>query len=171
MRDIASPNVPAAFSVPFGLMEDAFRRLSSLVREVPQAELEYQGPSGDLNSIATLLAHLARVDLDYLHAIKGQPVPQELDHTYGPYETENQSLPVVTGSTAAELLERYEFVLSMVREYLQTQTDADAKRSVQVAWWPQPATVRFVLWHMASHSMFHQGQIARLKQWYSSRAS
>lgn len=166
MLDLHSPDLPPALSVPFSLLEHAFRRLSNLVRSMDQAELEYPGPAGGLNSTATLLAHLAVVDLEYLHCIKGVPIPPELEAEYGPMPTGTGPLPAVSGLTAVELLARCALVLDMVREDLKARSDADAERPVTVPWWPDTATVRYVLWHMAGHSMFHQGQIRRLREWY-----
>lgn len=169
MFDIASPGLDPALAVPFGLMENAFRRLTHLVKGTSVDELEYTGPPGNHNSIATLIAHIARTDLEYLHCIMGVPVAPELEAEFGPDRTEDDHLPPVAGQTAAELLGRCRRVLEMTRAYLQTQTEADAIRPVTVPWWPEPATLRYVLWHMAGHSMFHQGQIRRLREWYKAR--
>ncbi len=167
MRDIFSPDIPTALAVPFGLIEDGFRRLTRRVEGMSQEELEFTGPPGNTNSTAMLLAHLAIVDLWYLHIIMGVvPVPEDLQAEYGPDETESGDLPAVTGKSVAELLERYGRVIQMMREYLRTQTDADAERPVKVPWWPEEATVRYVMWHMAGHSMHHQGQIVRLRAWF-----
>ena len=169
MLDIGSPDLSPALSVPYGLVEDAFRRLTGLVRGMRQAELEYPGPAGNVNSTATLLAHLARTDLDYLYCIIGAPVPAELEAEYGPFLAADNNLPPVTGKTAAELLANYRRLLDRVRDYLRTQTEADALRPVQVPWWQERAALRYVLWHMAGHSLFHQGQIRRLQIWYGQR--
>lgn len=165
MMDIHSPNVPESLAMPFGMMEQAFRQLTNLVRDMAPDALEFKGPEG-VNSTAMLLRHLAYVDLGYLHEIMGKEVPQELEETYGPYETEQGRLPEITRHTATELLERYQRVLDLAREYFQTLSEQDATREVKVGWWGRTATVRFVLWHMASHSMIHQGQIARLQAAY-----
>lgn len=166
MRDIFSADVPAGFAESFGLIESAHSRLNRQVGGLSQAELDYTGPAGNVNSTAMLVAHLAYTDLVYLHCIKGEPIPPDLDAEFGPFELEDGTLPRVTGKTAAELLERSGRVVGMVREYLKTQSDADAARAVKVPWWPEPASARFVLWHMASHISFHLGQIARLQAWY-----
>lgn len=167
MWDLASEDVAPALSVPMGQMENAFLRLTRLIHEMEQEAIDYRGPGGDLNSTAMLISHMALVDLDYLHAITGAPKSAELEAAYGPYHDENGQIPLVNGRSAAELLDHYRRVIDMVREYLKSQSDDEAARPVTIAWWPQPATVRYVLWHMASHSMFHQGQISRLKAWFS----
>lgn len=169
MRDSFSPGLPPSLAVPFGLVEDGFRRLTNLVKEMSLEALEYQGPQGEVNSTATLLAHLAAVDLDYLHVIMGVPVPEELNAEYGPYETEDGRLPVVTGQKVSDLLARYERVLELGRGYFRSRPESEAERPVSIPWWPQPATVRYVLWHMAGHSMFHQGQIRRLQLYHAGK--
>lgn len=161
MRDIASPGIAPALSTPFALVEDAYLRLTRRIGEMSEAALHY-APPGSVNSTAMLLRHLAVVDLHYLHAIMGKAVPEELARKYGPFEDEQGQIPQVEGATGAQLLEEYREVLQMGRAYMEGLTDEDATRPVTIAWWPQPATVRYVLWHMASHSSFHQGQIVRL---------
>lgn len=166
MLDIQSSSVPPAFAETFAQLENAFRRVSRQVSGMTDKELHYRGPDGSINSTATLVAHIAYTDLEYLHRIKDEPIPPLLEGQFGPSPVEHGPLPTMTGHTAAQMLERYQRVLSMVRDYLRTQTDGDARRPVSVPWWPEPATVRYVLWHMAGHSMFHLGQIARLRAWY-----
>jgi uncharacterized damage-inducible protein DinB len=166
MLDLGSPGLPPALSVPFSLVAHAAQRLVRQVADMSQAELEYRGPSGDLNSTATLIAHIAYIDLVYLHIIMGRPIDPALEEEYGPYQQADGALPVVTGRSVDELLGRHHRVIEMARAYLKGLTDADAARQVQVPWWSQPATVQYVLWHMAGHSMFHQGQISRLRAWY-----
>lgn len=166
MRDIKSEGLAPALAVPFGLVEQGFRRLTHLVKEMSQEALEFTGPPGSRNSTAMLLRHLAYADLQYFHMIKGEPLSPELEAEYGPFEDENGCLPLEKGKTAADLLAKYGRVIAMMHEYLASQSDADAERAVHIPWWPEPATVRFVLWHIAGHSMFHQGQITRLQEWY-----
>lgn len=170
MRDLTSPDLPPSLGEPFSLLADSYRRLTGLVRGMSQEALEYPGPAGNRNSTAMLIAHLARTDVEYLYQIMGVELPPEMVAEFGPYETPDDTLPVVTGKSVEELLAHYGRVIEMVREYLKTQSEADATRPVQVPWWPGPASVRYVVWHMAAHSMIHQGQIARLKAWYKEQA-
>ncbi|MFZ5824322.1 MAG: DinB family protein [Bacillota bacterium] len=167
MLDVISADVAPALSAPLGQVETAFRRLTHLVKDMSQDALDYRGPSGNQNSTAMLIMHLAQVDLTYLHTITGEPVSAELESLYGPYHDENGHIPLVTGVSATDLLSHYRRVIDMVADYLKTKSDDEASRSVTIPWWEQPATVRYVLWHIASHSMFHQGQITRLKALYS----
>lgn len=166
MLDIVSPDLAPALAPPMAQIENAFLRLSNLVKESPQAVLDYRGPAGSVNSIAMLITHLAVVDNDYLHEIMGVPCTEEEDAFYGPYHDENGRIPLVTGRSAEELLAHYRGVIDNLRNYLLTKSDEEATRPVKVAWWPEQATVRYILWHLAAHSMLHQGQISRLKEAY-----
>jgi uncharacterized damage-inducible protein DinB len=172
MRDLQSPGLPPILGQAFSQLEDAFSKLSRRVQDMSQEELEYVGPAGSIsiNSTAMLLGHLAAVDLGYLYCIKGEAVPADLNADYGLDETEDGKLLPVTGKSVRELLDRYQQVLGMVRECLHTLSDEDATRQVSIEWWPEPATVRYVLWHMANHAMFHQGHIERLRAWYKIRS-
>ncbi len=169
MFDMTTVDLTPALAVAMGQIQNAFNRLTRLVKEMDQPALDYRGPEVTANSTAMLIRHLAVVDLEYLHQIMGRPQPQELTERYGPGEDENGQIPVISGRPATELLAEYEQVIEMVHEYLRGKDDAEATREVQIPWWPQPATVRYVLWHMAYHSAFHQGQISRLKGSYASR--
>lgn len=169
MRDLTCSDLPPALSQSWAQVEDAFRRLTSRVKEMSQEELDFKGPPGNPNSTAMMLAHMAPVDLEYLHIIMGRAVPPDLAAEIGQAFESDDSLPRVKGKPLSELMATCRRVLDMGREYLRTQTDADAERLVKVPWWPEPATVRYVLWHMAAHSNNHQGQIDRLRAWYQQR--
>jgi uncharacterized damage-inducible protein DinB len=162
LRDMYSQEVAPALAVSVAQVEDTFRRLSSLVSGMTPEELAFTGPVE--NSTATLVAHLALTDLAYLHEIMGRQMPDALEAEFGPYQTPDGKLPRVTGKSAADLLARYGQVMELARTNLKTLTDAE--RPVAVPWWGRPATVRFVLWHMAQHSIHHQAHIQLLKAAY-----
>lgn len=169
MRDICSPGVAPSLVVPFALVEDAFTRLEKRLEGMTEEEFHFTGPDNP-NSTAMLLRHLILVDLTYLHIMMGElaRIP-EIEAKYGPFQDENGRMPGVSDATGEALLEEYRGVIEMVRRYVATLTDVDAERTVKVPWWPEPATVRYMLWHMAAHSCHHQGQIARLRSAYRQR--
>lgn len=169
MKDIVSAGMAPTLGMAFALVEDAFRRLAGYADGMTEAEFQFIDP-GNVNSTAMLIRHLINVDLEYLHQIMGRPVPPELEAKYGPYADENGQIPQVAGVTGAQLLEAYRGVIEMARVYLSGLTDADATTPVVVPWWKEPATVRYVLWHMASHSSGHLGQIARIRALYRQQA-
>lgn len=171
MMDLTSPGLPTTLAEPFSQLEHAFRRMTRVVQDMSQEELEYTGPADNINSTAMLIAHTTCTEIGFLYTIKGEEVPPDVEAAYGPYMTADGTLPKVSGRSAEELLERHRQVQGMVRAYLSSLSDADATREVKIPWWSDSATVRYVLWHMAAHSMFHQGQIARLREWYKLRGA
>lgn len=164
MYDIAATGLPLALALPFGQIENAHRRLTRTVESLSQEAIDFLGSDGNRNSTGTLLAHIALTDWVYLLCIKGEPVTDDPHPYLGAHDDPAGNLMPVVGISAAELLERHTWVMAQVKEYLQGLTDADAARPVSVPWWPEPATLRYVLWHMAGHCMHHIGQIARLKE-------
>lgn len=148
----------------FGQMEYAFKSLFFLVEDMTVAELDYRGPSGTLNSTAMLLRHLAIIDLWWLHAFKGEPIPPELSERYGPLENEEGKLSEISGESLTALRSNYTHVHALLRAYVKSLTDADLDRPVRLG--DQTETsVRWGLWHLAEHSMMHQGQIRWLRAW------
>ncbi|MBP2018934.1 putative damage-inducible protein DinB [Symbiobacterium terraclitae] len=169
MRDVLSRGTAPSLAVPLGLVEDAFRRLEKRLEGMTEEEYHFTGPD-DANSTAMLLRHLILVDLTYLHIMMGDLGKlQEIQAKYGPFQDESGRIPGVAGASGSALLEEYRGVIEMVRQYVSGLTDEAAAREVKVPWWPEPATVRYMLWHMASHSSHHQGQIARLRAAYKQR--
>jgi uncharacterized damage-inducible protein DinB len=166
MFDIAAAGLPLALAIPLGQIENAHLRLTRRVQEMSQAEVDFTGPTGNVNSTAMLLAHIALIDWVYLQIIKGEQVTDEPHPYLGAHEDEKGNLAPVSGVPATELLARHTWVIDEIRAYLQTCTEADATRAVKVPWWPEEATVRYVLWHMAGHCMNHIGQIDRLKGFF-----
>lgn len=146
-------------STMFGQMQNAFMRLGWLVADLTQEELEYRGPYGDLNSIATLLWHIPCADAGWLHLARGEEIPTEYTD-----EDPDGNLLVITGRTAKELLDRYRAILDQWEAYLITLTDADLHRQIQHAS-EAAATLRWALWHVAEHNIGHQNQMVWLKRW------
>jgi uncharacterized damage-inducible protein DinB len=166
MIDLVSLNVAPAFATSLAHVEAAFRRLTRIVGELSPEAFEYRGPAGDMNSAAMLVAHLAQVDLEYVHLLMGKPIPDELQAEFGPIEDEHGRIPLVTGRTPAELLARYRRVIDMVQAYFADKPDEEATREVTIPWWPEPTTVRYLLWHITWHAVHHQSQIQRLQALY-----
>lgn len=149
----------------FGQVETAERFLVWLTQRCSQEEMEYRGPAGDRNSIATLILHIAGCNLMWVYPIlQDRPVPEELQGRFILHEGDGP-MPAVVGLPAAELLDRHRESVAHLREYLLTLSDADLDRTVSMG--PEvEATIRWGLWHIAEHSMLHQGHIRWLRLWY-----
>lgn len=152
-------------SLLFGQIEMAQQFLTWLIRRCPPSELEYRGPAGDRNSIATMVLHIAGTNLQWVYKLfLNQPIPDHLKERFLFHDGESV-MPEVTGLTADELLARHQESVEHVRQYLLTLTDADLDRRVSMG--PNAdATFRWGLWHLAEHSMLHQGHMRWLRLWY-----
>lgn len=166
----AEPGLNPMVGLLHGEIQDAYRRLKRLVGDMSPAELEHKGPGADLNSTAQLLRHLAYIDLGYVFMTWGEEVPADLEAAYGPYEDEAGKMPAVSGVPLDELLGRYDRVQGMVLEACRGWRDADLEHQVRF-WDGRPVTRRWILWHMAEHSFWHQGQIRWLKKWARQQAA
>lgn len=165
LRDLTAPDISEpGVAIMQGMIDDAFHRLQRLVGDMHPKELEYQGPNGRLNSTATLVMHLAVTDLSWVGSIGGVPIPPEVRARYGPLEGVHGRLPEIQGYTAHQLLDLYGEVQARMRGMLRTLSDANLTRVIQLPGRPD-TTVRWGLWHIAEHSMLHQGHIRWLKQW------
>lgn len=145
----------------YGQIRDAFQNLQRLVADMTQAELEYRGPSGQLNSPAMLINHLRLNDQLFLYLFHRQAFPEAFRRSF--YAPEG-GLPVVTGRPQAELLSEYAAVLQELKAHLLTLTDQDLATPFFMNE-RRDVTARQALWHMAEHSMLHQGHIRWLKNW------
>lgn len=146
----------------YGQLTDAFANLKALVGDMTQEELEYRGPDGNLNSTATLIRHLAMTDQLFLYRFRGEELPEEF---VAAFYMPDHSLPVITGRSQKELLTECTAVREQIKAFLKTRTDADLCQELYMN--PRRnVTPRQALWHMAEHSMLHQGHIRWLKTWY-----
>lgn len=157
------PILPPLVALLWGQIEDARRQLQELVAGMDQPALEYRGPTGDDNSTASLLAHLALSDLSFARHCFGTEIPVDVRARFGPNRDEAGRLPVVTGVPAAELLDRVDTAHGYLRRGMAGLQDTDLDRVLPL-FRGNDGTLRWVLWHVADHHMLHQGQIRTLKR-------
>lgn len=163
--DFASPEL----ALLFGQLDDAARRLYTGLRRLPQPELEYRGPEGNRNSIATLVVHIAAVYLDYLYEwYQGLPVPDALRERYRT-ELQDDRLQIVEGLTPEQLIELHQAALDMLRAFWHERSPADLNREIVFSE-ERRVTWRWSLWHMAEHVMVHMGHMGQLhRAWQASQ--
>jgi uncharacterized damage-inducible protein DinB len=118
--------------------------------------------NGFLNSIGTLLYHIADIELDWLYVeILEQEIPKDLSALFPVYTRDNTGLlSVVAGFELTEHLERLAVVRKAVLEKLKDMDSEDFYRvrnlidyDVNPAW---------VLYHLLEHEAKHGEQIARI---------
>lgn len=144
-------------------VKDAYRRLKRLLEDVTEEEARYRGPDGSLNSIGALVRHLALVDLRWAFRIKGEPIPDAFLASYGPFRAADGRLPE-GGDTLQNLLLKYDRVQQIFRDACLSLQDSDLERRVQIRD-DLEATLRWGIWHVADHSLYHQGHMQWLVNW------
>lgn len=167
--DAFEPGLTPQVALLFGQIKSAHWRLRELVSEMSPAELAYAGPTGRENSTLTLLQHLSEADLDMSIRYAGVEAPPALQAEFGPRRDEKGFLPAARSSEAGVYLARLEQVHGLLRERLAALSDADLSREIKTLD-GVGMTLRFGLWHMAEHSMMHQGQIRVLRRQFSEGA-
>lgn len=161
--DVISPEFQhPQVSLLHAQIQRSFRLLTHYTGELTQEQIEYRGPAGDRNSIATLIAHLTATDVFWLYKLQ----EKELEGEWAVLgkEMDASPMPAVKGLSAKELLARYEQVLTSLKEYLLTLTDGDLERVIRLNDEVE-VTVRWALNHISEHSAMHRGHIIWLKGW------
>lgn len=166
--DSLAPGLPPHLGVLWGQIQDACRRLEELVSKMSQEELEYRGPVGKDNSTAALLAHLALSDLNYAKRFPGVEVPDSVAATFGPARDDAGMLPDVKGQPAAALLDRIRQAQAYQKQWVDRARDADLDTVVPI-FRGNESSMRWLLWHVAGHSMLHQGHIRTLQRHWQER--
>lgn len=144
------------------MLEDARWRTYRALEGVPAAVFDWQPPAKG-NSIATLLYHIAAIELDWLaeEVMLGRLDPQIWNEF--PYEVRDKSghLTCVTG----ESLEAHYRRLDSVRELLlkvYKDMSVDAFRQLHIM--PNyDVSPEEVLHHLAQHEAEHRGEIMTIR--------
>lgn len=163
LRSLAAPEgMSPGVGMLYAALAEVRRNLKREAGRMTQAQIEYAGPDGDLNSAATLLAHLARAEAGYAHLIReGRPAPEEWRSRFGPAQT-GERLPAVTGRSPEELLAVLDRSHAYMRETCLGLTDADLHRLIEG---PRARlSVAWILWHVGEHEAGHLGQILTLQR-------
>ncbi|NGY88694.1 DinB family protein [Bacillus megaterium] len=150
----------------YATVADTYKRLKGLVKGVEIEELNYTGPTGDMNSIGQLLKHLAVVDLHWVYRFRGQPIPLEIKKRFGPLLDSYGKLPTISKNTTfLELMRNYEAVQKLFCFECRNLSNKDINKVV-VYEKDKKATIRWGIWHIADHSRYHQAHIALLRRYY-----
>lgn len=142
----------------FAMVEENYTRLCSSIENIPQDVLDYKGKDGQQNSIAQIIRHLAYVDLRWVYRIKGEPIPDTLEKTFGPMIDEKGQLPLVSGRPIDQLLHDYDEVFQYFQKECLRLKDEDLKVVVDYED-GKKATIQWGIWHMADHSRYHQAHV------------
>ncbi|MDB4894246.1 MAG: hypothetical protein JWN15_508 [Firmicutes bacterium] len=137
-----------------------------MVEGLDQATLDWQGPDGRDNAIGSLLYHIARVEMSWLHydllLLKEFPPAVNSDFPFEGWSSPT-SMMHVPNVSLADHLGRLERSRSIFLDAFRGMTVADWRRLRS----PSPeedVTPEWVVFHLAEHEAGHQYQINAIKR-------
>lgn len=160
-------NMEPIVGMLYSAVKENSKRLQFITNGMSQIEVDYRGPTNNLNSAAQLIRHIMYVDLNWVYRIKDQPLPRSLKEQYGPMIDQDNKLPMIKGKSRNTLISEHESVVDMLKEICIDLTDADLERRVRFGHDNEKqATIRWGLWHIADHNRYHQAHINQLRKWF-----
>lgn len=134
-------------------LEFGAQRMRATVQELtPEQLAAVPKAEGFENSVATLVMHVAAVEINMAHRLMGKELPAELKAEYRLDQPQNP-LPKVEGETAESLLAKFDKARAVLREAFEGLTDADLDRE-----WEGPGGRKRKFRELVQMLPQHQGQ-------------
>jgi uncharacterized damage-inducible protein DinB len=159
-------------------LDDQTRRLTLVTRDLTAEELAWQPALGQ-NTIGMLLAHIARVEVDWIsfgllkQPMGGSEVMALTDEEIGmPLAADGKPPAALAGRT----LESFDDWLAHARAFTKATvaplTDETLATPFRLPWddGEIEANASFVLYHVLAHYALHRGQIHLLRHQYRDRS-
>lgn len=150
--------LPSRVALFYSMMERARRNLLRRVRTLPKETIDYSPEPKMIESIGTLLLHIAAVEYGWIFEdIGGQEMEYE-KWKYGFSVREGKDQ--IKGENVEFYLSRLSEVRQEVFEFLKTLSDKDLDSMVDVD--TEKVSVEWILFHLIEHEAMHIGQISVL---------
>jgi uncharacterized damage-inducible protein DinB len=144
-------------------LEDARRRTRDALKGVNPSALDWQ-LDGRGHSIATLMYHIAAIEMDWLHTevMESQPSPEIVK--FFPHDVRDAAgrLTIVKGETLPTLWARLDAVRALLLETFKTMSLAEYRR-VRVLD-SYDVSAEWVLYHLMQHEAEHRDELIRLRE-------
>jgi uncharacterized damage-inducible protein DinB len=127
-------------------------------------------PDAPLNSIGSLLYHIALIEADYLYidVLELATYPAEVLALFPyPAHDEDRMLTVPPPTSLAEHLQRLDFVRERVLATFRTMTLDDFHRPRSIPGYGYQITPEWTLHHLMQHEAEHRGQITAIRALYA----
>ena len=163
--EIISPSgFPPRIGTFLGMLEDVRRATRRMVEGMTSAQVEWH-PQSNVESIGTLLLHIAAVEFSWIQEdIMHKPMGEEWMIAF-PIRF---NMPQITGQPLGYFLGKLDSVRAETKTALRTLTDKDLERMVSPQDEGTAATssysIEWILYHLIEHEAHHKGQIAVMKR-------
>jgi len=160
-------------------LDDQTKLLAHDLKDIQPAELQWQLRPG-MNTIGMLLAHLAIVEVFWLHVAEGHATEENMRKCLG-IGTDDDGMPLGPGGRPPKGLNgrTFKYYLKLIQR-ARTHTkkhaarfrDADLARSIlrtRRNGQRQRTSLRWILYHVAEHFSGHYGQVLLLRHLYRDR--
>ncbi len=152
--------VPPAVAVWCAGLDRGQGRVFDVLKDLTPEQLA-RVPEGLSNSIATLVVHVAAVEVRMAHRIQGTAAPADLQAEFLLDRPQNP-LPAPSAETAESLRGKAAKARDVLRAALAGLTEADLGREVLGP--NGTATVRLALSILPAHQMLHFGQMQIIRK-------
>jgi uncharacterized damage-inducible protein DinB len=169
MALIHSIDSPDGFSPRVGIylaqLEDVRRRTKRYVEGLSAEQLSWC-PSDKVESVGTLLIHIAAVEFSWIQEdIMRRPMGEEWMIAF-PIRFD---LPQISGKSLEYFLEKLDTVRTQTRNVLASLGDEDLSRTItpldeESDGEATQYTIEWILYHLIEHEAHHKGQIAVMKR-------
>jgi len=160
-------------------LDDQTKLLARDLEDITPAELQWQ-PKPGMNTIGMLLAHLAIVEVFWLHVAEQHATEENMRKCLG-IGTDDDGMPLKPGGAPPSGLRgrTFKYYLKLMRrarahttKHVSRYRDADLARSITRTrrnGQQQRVSLRWILYHVAEHFSGHYGQILLLRHLYRDR--
>lgn len=151
-------DLPEALARWLWVLRDTRRRTLEVLDGFDDARIDEPGPGG--NSVGTILAHVAIIELDWTCVeIRGEDYPEELLPLLPPAARDERGQLLATpGTTLARYLEALAAVRAWLEDTLRALTPADLGRVRALPRYD--VSPEWVLNHLVQHEAEHRAEIA-----------
>ena len=151
----------------FAQLEETRKRLLKLLSKIPEDIIDKTSDSEVIESIATLLDHIAAVEWSWIFEdIDGMAMDEE-EWKYAFATRSWSKVKQRTGKSMSFYVDRLQEVRKAVRQRVNNMGEDDRLRVVGQE--NEKYTIEWILYHLNHHEAQHHGQISVLNRIYNNR--
>ena len=161
---VRSENLNPRINTLYAMMNDTRKMLQRVVKDLTVAEIDYTPDDRTVETIGTLLYHIAGVEWGWIFMDIGGRELDEEKWKFGFPLRKQVNIEQISGKPITYYLNLLEEVRKPVFEYLTQISDDILEQKIDVD--GELHTVEWIFYHIFEHELTHIGQIRLLKRLY-----